>query len=232
MILAIHACKIRWSKQLISVFNWIKLCSSLPCAEQKLSRRAERERSVHTRWTETEQTRREREIRAHALNRNWADAERERERDACTRAEQKLSRRREREMRARAEQKLSRRGERERCVHTRWTETEQTDRCVCVCWESKISHGNTGDSRRLNKVWALFFFREKTLKGSAMLLSWQHCASPFLQLRVGPQVKQKIHAALIKLVPLKGICVNALLTLLTLTALILALIHLPNNNCN
>ncbi len=41
-------------------------------------------------------------------------------------------------------------------------------------------------------------FREKkSLKGSAMLLSWQHCASPFLQLRVGPWVKQKIHAALI-----------------------------------
>ncbi len=30
-----------------------------------------------------------------------------------------------------------------------------------------------------------------------MLLSWQHCASPFLQLRVGPRVKQKICAALI-----------------------------------
>ncbi len=42
------------------------------------------------------------------------------------------------------------------------------------------------------------FFEGKTsLKGSAMLLSWQHCASPFLQLRVGPRVKQKIRAALI-----------------------------------
>ncbi len=35
---------------------------------------------------------------------------------------------------------------------------------------------------------------KKSLKGSAMLLSWQHCASPFLQLRVGPRVKQEIRA--------------------------------------
>ncbi len=30
---------------------------------------------------------------------------------------------------------------------------------------------------------------KKSLKGSAMLLSWQHCGSPFLQLRVGTAVK-------------------------------------------
>ncbi len=30
-----------------------------------------------------------------------------------------------------------------------------------------------------------------------MLLSWQHGASPFLQLRVGPWVKQKKRAALL-----------------------------------
>ncbi len=39
------------------------------------------------------------------------------------------------------------------------------------------------------------FFEGKKIV--AKLLSWQHCASPFLQLRVGPRVKQKIHAALI-----------------------------------
>ncbi len=61
-----------------------------------------------------------------------------------------------------------------------------------------------------------FLKGKKVTKGSAMLLSWQHRASPFLQLRVGPQVRQKIHAAFIKLVPLKGICVNALLTLTAL----------------
>ncbi len=32
---------------------------------------------------------------------------------------------------------------------------------------------------RLNKVWALFLKGKKLLKGSALLLSWQHCASPF-----------------------------------------------------
>ncbi len=44
----------------------------------------------------------------------------------------------------------------------------------------------------------------------------QHCASPFLQLRAGPRVKLKMRT-LIKLLPLKYICVNEL----TLTALIL-----------
>ncbi len=37
----------------------------------------------------------------------------------------------------------------------------------------------------------------KSLKGSAMSLNWQHCASPFLQLRVRSRVKQKICSALI-----------------------------------
>ncbi len=52
---------------------------------------------------------------------------------------------------------------------------------------------------------------KKLLKGSAKLLSWQHCASPFLQLWARPRIKQKIHAALIQLVLLAQICVNALL---------------------
>ncbi len=74
----------------------------------------------------------------------------------------------------------------------------ERERGVCACWESKTSHscGSTGDSRRLNKVWALYFREKKSLKGSTMLLSWQHCASLFLQLRVGPRVKQKTCAAL------------------------------------
>ncbi len=42
-----------------------------------------------------------------------------------------------------------------------------------------------------------FLKGKKSLKGSALLLSWQHCASPFLQLRVESRVKQKIRAALI-----------------------------------
>ncbi len=54
---------------------------------------------------------------------------------------------------------------------------------------------STGDSQKLGL--GAFLKGKKSLKGSAMLLSWQHCASPFLQLRVGPRVKQKIHAALI-----------------------------------
>ncbi len=50
---------------------------------------------------------------------------------------------------ARAEQKLRRRRERER------------ERGVCACWESKTSRGSTGDSRRLNKVLALFLMGKK-----------------------------------------------------------------------
>ncbi len=227
MILAILACKIREASNIISLFNWIKLCSSLPRVEQKLSRRREREvcvRVLNRNWADAE---RERGVCVRVLNRNWADAERERERErevcVCARAEQKLSRCREREREvcvcARAEQKLSRCREREVCVCARaeqklsrcrerekgvcacWTETEQTrrerERCVCLCWESKTSRGSTGDSLRLNKVWALFFRGEKSRKGSAMLISWQHCAFPFLQLRIGPWVKPKIRAALI-----------------------------------
>ncbi len=87
---------------------------------------------------------------------------------------------------------------------------------MCARWESNTSRsrGSTGDSQKLGL--GAFLKGKKSLKGSAMLLSWQHCASPFLQLRVGPRVKQKIRVALNralkKLVPLKLICVNALLT--------------------
>ncbi len=94
----------------------------------------------------------------------------------------------------------------------------ERERGVCARWESKTSRsrGSTGNSQKLNKVWPLFWREKKSLKGSAMLLS---CAYPFLQLRVGPRVKQNtrcVNRALIKLVPLKWICVNALLTFLTL----------------
>ncbi len=54
---------------------------------------------------------------------------------------------------------------------------------------------STGDSQKLGL--GAFLKGKKSVKGSAMLLSWQHCASPFLQLRVGPRVKQKIRVALI-----------------------------------
>ncbi len=57
------------------------------------------------------------------------------------------------------------------------------------------ARGSTGEPQKLGL--GAFLKGKKSLKGSAMLLSWQHCASPFLQLRVGPRVKQKIHDALI-----------------------------------
>ncbi len=157
-------------------------------------------RALNRNWADAE---REREMCMRALNRNWADAERERarERDVYVRAEQKLSRRRERE-RERCVCVLNRNWvdaerEREMCMRAlnrNWADAER-EGYVCVCWESKTSSGITGDSRRLNK--GAFLKGKKSLKGSALLLSWQHCASPFLQLWIGPRVKQKIRAALL-----------------------------------
>ncbi len=68
---------------------------------------------------------------------------------------------------------------------------------MCARWESNTLRlrGSTGDSQKLGL--GAFFKRKRSLKGSAMLLSCQHCASPFLQLRVGPRVKPEIGAALI-----------------------------------
>ncbi len=49
-----------------------------------------------------------------------------------------------------------------------------------------------------------FLKGKKSLKGSAMLLSWQHCASPFLQLWASPTENMRcVNRMLIKLVPLK-----------------------------
>ncbi len=77
-------------------------------------------------------------------------------------------------------------------------ETKQTqrERGVCACWERRTSCSRSnGESQKLGL--GAFLKGKRSLKGSAMLLSWQHCASPFLQLQVGPRVKQKIRAALI-----------------------------------
>ncbi len=51
------------------------------------------------------------------------------------------------------------------------------------------------DSQKLGL--GAFLKGKRSLKGSAMFLSWQLCASPFLQQGVGPRVKQKIRPALI-----------------------------------
>ncbi len=73
----------------------------------------------------------------------------------------------------------------------------ERERGVCARWESKTlrSRGSTSDSQKLGL--GAFLKGKRSLKGSAMLLSIQHCASPFLQLRVGPRVKPEIRAALI-----------------------------------
>ncbi len=125
----------------------------------------------------------------------------------CARAEQ--SRRRERETRDRGEREREKRcaralnradAERERQRERdreREREREREERGVCARWESKTSRwrGSTRESQKLGL--GAFLKGKRSLKGSAMLISWQHCASPFLQPRVGPRVKPEIRAALI-----------------------------------
>ncbi len=65
---------------------------------------------------------------------------------------------------------------------------------------------------RLNKVWALFLGGGgESLNGFALVLSWQHCISisPTTVWATGQTENTCcVNIALIKLVPLKGICVN------------------------
>ncbi len=77
------------------------------------------------------------------------------------------------------------------------TERErERERCARALGEQDLALARQyGDSQKLGL--GAFLKGKRSLKGSAMLLSWQHCASPFLQLRVGPQVKPEIRAALI-----------------------------------
>ncbi len=66
----------------------------------------------------------------------------------------------------------------------------ERERGVCArSWESKTSRwrGSIGDSQKLGL--GAFLKGKKSLMGSAMFLSWQHCPSP--------RVKQQIRAALI-----------------------------------
>ncbi len=84
-----------------------------------------------------------------------------------------------------------------------------------MCWESKISRGGTGDSRRLNKVWALFLGK-KIIKGVcnvAELATLCISISPTTGWAMGQTENMCcINRALKQLEPLKGICINALLT--------------------
>ncbi len=107
--------------------------------------------------------------------------------------------------------------EREMCVHAlnrNWADRRR-ERYVCMCWESKTLRSSTGDSRRLNKVWALYF-RENVAKGVcnvAKLATLCTSISPPTSWATGQTENMRcVNLALIKLVPLKGICINTLLT--------------------
>ncbi len=138
------------------------------CARAERSRRREREREREVCARWTEQTQRERERERGVCALNGADAERERERERCVCALNGADAERERE--------------REVCVRA----LREQDLALArqSQWFSETRFGR-------------FFEGKRSLKGSAMLLSCQHCASPFLQLRVGPRVKPEIRAALI-----------------------------------
>ncbi len=91
--------------------------------------------------------------------------------------------------------------------------------CVCACWESKTSRsrGSTGDSRRLNKVWGAFFGEQfaKGVYNAAKLAILCISISPTTGWATGQTENMRcVNRSLIQLVLLKGICVNALLTLL------------------
>ncbi len=152
----------------------------------------------------------------------WIETEQtdgEREREMCVRIEQKLSRCRERErcVCARWIETEQMRRERDVCVNTRnrnWADTER-ERGVCACWESKTSRGCTGDSQRLNKVWALFLWKKdaKGVCNVAKLATLCISISPTTGWATGQTENTCcINRSFIKFVPLKGICVNALLT--------------------
>ncbi len=70
-------------------------------------------------------------------------------------------------------------------------EQTQRERGVRARWESNTLRlrGSTGDSHKLGL--GAFLKGKRSLKGSAMLLSWQHCPSPFLQLWVVPGSNRK-----------------------------------------
>ncbi len=85
-----------------------------------------------------------------------------------------------------------------------------------ACWESKTSRGSTGDSQRLNKVWALFG-EKKVTKGVcnfAKLATMCISISPTTGWATGQtENKRCLNRALVQLVPLKGICIVEILSL-------------------
>ncbi len=81
----------------------------------------------------------------------------------------------------------------------------ERERCVRALGEkTSRSSGSTGDSQKLGL--GTFLKGKKSLKGSAMLLSWQHCISisPTTGWATGQTENTRcVNRALKKLVPLK-----------------------------
>ncbi len=175
------------------MFNWIKaLLLSLPRAEQTQSER-ERKRGVC------------------ALNR--ADAERERER--CVRAEQSRRRESERERGVRAEQSR-RRGE--RCVRAGQSRRRgEREREVCVRALGEQDLTLARQYRWFSETrFGRFFEGKKVAKGVCnvpKLATLCISISPTRGWTTGQTENTRcVNRALKKLVPLKWVCVNALLT--------------------
>ncbi len=122
----------------------------------------------------------------HALNRADTDTERARERER-ERARETLTHR------ERAERERERERESERESETDTQRERERER------ESERDTDTQRESGARARARESALGQKKSLKGSAMLLSWQHCASPFLQLWVGPRIKQKILAAFLRI---------------------------------
>ncbi len=132
-----------------------------------------------------EQTQRERERGVRALNRNWTDAEREREREVCARWTEQMQRERERE----------------RCVRALGEQDLAFARQYR--WFSETRFGR-------------FFEGNKVAKGVCnvpKLATLSISISPTRGWATGQTENTRcVNRALKKLVPLKWVCVNALLT--------------------
>ncbi len=185
------------------------------------------------RWRETEQTQRERErerereVCARAEQSRRREREREREREVCAHADQsrrrEREREREREVCARAEEKLSRRREKER------------ERCVRALGEQDLALAR--QYRWFSETrFGRFFEGKKVAKGVcnvAKLATLCISISPTMGWATGQTENTRcVNHALKKWVPLKLICVNALLTELSSWSELLApLVNMIKEGC-
>ncbi len=181
------------------MFNWIKaLLLSLPRAEQTQSER-ERKRE-RERCARAEQSRR-----------------RERERERCARAEQSRRRERERERCARWTEQTQRERERERCVRAEQSRCRESERERCVRALGEQDLALARQYRWFSETrFGRFFEGKNVAKGVCNVPKLATLCISISSTRgwtTGQTENTRcVNRVLKKLVPLKWVCVNALLT--------------------